>query len=389
MGAGLSGGGMKIAFLGTGFVADYYMATLANHSGLEFAGAFDRDAARLAQFCDFYHVRAYESLEALLGDPAIGIVVNLTTPENHFELSHRALKAGKHVYCEKPLAMRFEDARTLVDLADKLGLTLASAPANALCAAHGLVAKALAAGRIGTPRLIYAEMEDGAVFRDKWREWRSRSGAKWPGVHEFEVGCTLEHAGYALVWLVSLFGPVESLTAFSALTFPDKGAGTEKLALAPDFSVGCLQFKSGPVARLTCGLAAPKDRALTILGDAGSITVRDLWDERSVVHVEDLQEKRSLKARLVNRLESKLGKFVPWKPTPGRRLSYPSPAAKKLPGYPSQIDFCAGIAAQATAIVEDRKPQFSGAMALHITELVLALNNSRDLPQPYPLQSSF
>lgn len=380
---------MKIAFLGTGFVADYYMATLPNHPGLELAGAFDRDAARLAQFCKFYGVRAYETLENLLGDPDVGIVVNLTTPESHFALSQRALRAGKHVYCEKPLAMRFEDARTLVALADELGLTLASAPANALSSANRLVADALAAGRIGTPRLVYVEMEDGAVFRDKWREWRSRSGAKWPGVHEFEVGCTLEHAGYALSWLTSLFGPVESLTSFSAVTFPDKGPGTEGLVLAPDFSVGCLRFRSGLVARLTCGLAAPKDRSLSILGDSGSITIRDLWDERSVIHLEAAGDARRLKARLANRLEAKLGKFLPWKPTPGRRLRYPPSAAKTLPGYPSQIDFCAGIAAQAAAIAESRKPRFSGAMALHVTELVLALNNSGDLPQPYPLQSSF
>ena len=83
------------------------------------------------------------------------------------------------------------------------------------------------------------------MFRDKWAGWRSQSGARWPGLHEFEIGCTLEHAGYALSWLVSLFGAVESLTAFSALTFPDKGPGTEKIVMAPDFSVGCLQFRSG------------------------------------------------------------------------------------------------------------------------------------------------
>jgi predicted dehydrogenase len=380
---------MKIAFLGTGFVADYYMATLPNHRGLELAGVFDRDAARLAQFCDFYHVRAYESVEALLGDASVGVVANLTTPESHFELSQRALRAGKHVYCEKPLAMRFDEASALVELADTLGLTLATAPANALSAAHELVREALASGRIGAPRLIYAEMEDGAVFRDKWAEWRSRSGAKWPGAHEFEIGCTLEHAGYALSWLTSLFGPVESLTAFSALAFPDKGPGTETLALAPDFSVGCLRFKSGLVARLTCGLAAPKDRSLTILGDAGSITVRDLWDERSVVHLEAKGQGRALRTRLAGRIESKLGKFLAWKPTPGRRLSYPPASKKALPGFPSQIDFCAGIAAQAEAIVQNRKPQFSGALALHITELVLALNNAHDLPQPYRLRSTF
>lgn len=381
---------MRIAFLGTGFVADYYMTTLANHPDLELAGVYDRDAARLAQFRDFYHVRCYDSLEALLSDSSVGIVVNLTTPENHYDLSLRALKAGKHVYCEKPLAMRFEDALELVGVAEELDLTLATAPANALSSAHGLVAEALAQGRIGTPRLVYAEMEDGPVFRDKWANWRSRSGAKWPGAHEFEIGCTLEHAGYALSWLVSLFGGIESVAAFSAVTFPDKGPGTERLRMAPDFSVGCLRFRSGPLARLTCGLAAPKDRSLTILGDAGSITVRDLWDERSAVYMEAKGERRSLKTRLANRLESKFGRFIPWKPTPGRRLSYRAgPSKKMLPGFPSQIDFCAGIAAQAEAIATGKKPAFSGSVGLHITEVALALNNARDLPQPYKVRSDF
>ena len=99
-------------------------------------------------------------------------------------------------------------------------------------------------------------MEDGPVFRANWQDWRSYSGAPWPGVHEFEIGCTLEHAGYGLSWLVRLFGPVVHLAAFSALTFPDKGPGTDNLEQGPDFSVGCLTFESGVVARITCGLAA-------------------------------------------------------------------------------------------------------------------------------------
>ena len=181
----------------------------------------------------------------------------------------------------------------LIALADAKGLTLATAPANALSDAHDLVAAALRDGRIGTPRLVYAEMEDGPVFRDKWATWRSQSGARWPGLHEFEIGCTLEHAGYALSWLVSLFGAVESLTAFSAITFPDKGPGTEKITMAPDFSVGCLQFRSGVIGRLTSGLAAPKDRSLTIVGDKGSIVVADLWDNRSAVYLEELGKRES------------------------------------------------------------------------------------------------
>ncbi|KRE16861.1 oxidoreductase [Bosea sp. Root381] len=380
---------MKFAIVGTGFVADYYMTTLANHPGLSLAGAWDRDAERLAAFCGFHGVSAYPDLDALLADPEVGLVANLTTPESHYEITLRALAAGKHVYCEKPLAMSFEQAQEVTEAARRAGLTLAAAPANALSTANAQVAAVLKEGRIGTPRLVYAAMEDGPVFRDKWASWRSRSGARWPGLHEFEVGCTLEHAGYALSWLVSLFGPVERLTAFAAVTFPDKGPGTGHIAMAPDFSVGCLEFRSGVVARLTSGLAAPRDRSLAIFADGGSLTVRDLWDERSAIHIEETGAPRPLLSRLATRLEAKLGAALPWKPPPGRRLRYPDGARRALPAYPSQIDFARGIAAQAAAIAEGTDPVFAGNLALHITEIALALNNARALPQPFILRSSF
>jgi predicted dehydrogenase len=381
---------MNIAFVGTGFVADYYMKTLKNFPELRLCGVFDRSQARLSEFRAFHHVRAYDSAEAVMRDASVEIVVNLTTPESHFGISRMALEAGKHVYCEKPLAMDLADAAQLVALAEAKGLTLATAPANALSDAHDLVAAALAEGRIGTPRLVYAEMEDGPVFRDKWATWRSQSGAPWPGLHEFEIGCTLEHAGYALSWLVALFGVVETLTAFSATTFPDKGPGTEAITMAPDFSVGCLQFRSGIVARLTSGLAAPKNRSLTIIGDKGSIVVADLWDNRSAVYLEEVGRPRKLTSRLATHSEAWLKTFLPWKPGPGRRLAYPAgKQGSLLPAYPSQIDFCRGIAAQAEAISAGKTPFFSGNRALHITELALALNNAHGLPQPYVPQSSF
>jgi hypothetical protein len=160
--------------------------------------------------------------------------------------------------------------------------------------------------------------------------------------------------------------------------------------MAPDFSVGCIQFRSGVIARLTCGLAPPRDRSLTVLGDEGTITVGDLWDHRSPVYVETTREGRSLPTKLAERLEARLKRFLPWKPLPGRKLAY-GDAVKpaKLPSYPSQIDFAGGIAAQAAAI-EHGTPLFSsGKVALHITELALALNNAGSLPQPYRLQSTF
>ncbi len=379
---------VTIAIIGTGFVADYYITTLANHATLVLAGAWDHDAARLSQFCAFHQVRAYQNLDAILNDPRVEIVCNLTTPESHYDISKAILDAGKHVYSEKPLATDLSKAESLVALAVAKTLTIAAAPANGLSDANRVVADQLTNDAIGNPRLIYAEMEDGPVFREKWQTWKSRSGAVWPGLHELEIGCTLEHAGYALSWLVGLFGAVEEVTSFSALTFPDKGEGTQELHLGADFSVGCLRFKSGVVARLTSGLAAPRDRSLTILGDKGSITIRDLWDNQSVIHLEQTGAPRPFFQRLFRRIEAKMSKSLPFKLIPGRSLKYPA-TKSALPSYPSQIDFMAGVAAQAEMIRTGKSAKYSGKLALHITEIALALHAGQKLAQPYKVRNCF
>ncbi|MFT8778420.1 MAG: Gfo/Idh/MocA family oxidoreductase [Gluconacetobacter liquefaciens] len=363
----------NIAFVGTGYVADYYMTTLQNYPELRLKGVWDRDPKRLRQFCSFYTVTAYDGLDELLNDKTVDIVVNLTTPESHFTVNQAALNAGKHVYCEKPMALSVEEAETLAHLAEQKNLILCGAPANGLSDAFTLARSLMEKGEIGRPNLVYAEMDDGPVFRGNWQQWRSRSGAPWPGLHEFEVGCTLEHAGYALSWLYGLFGPIEHVAAYSALTFRDKGIGNHPLG--PDFSVGCLTFRSGVVARLTSGLAAPRDRSLTILGENGSLTVRDLWDNRSAIHL--LRNyRRGLLDILTDGLENKLGRKLPIRFYRGQTIRYPKgKPATQVPPYPSKIDFARGIQVQAEAIRSGQTPLFSGRVSLHLTEVILALSS--------------
>lgn len=111
-----------IAFVGTGFVADYYMTTLANHPQLRLAGVWDRDAERLDAFARYWKVSPYASLDAVLADPTVSIVVNLTTPESHYAVNRAALTVGKHVYCEKPLALNAADAAEMAAAAAKAGV---------------------------------------------------------------------------------------------------------------------------------------------------------------------------------------------------------------------------------------------------------------------------
>jgi predicted dehydrogenase len=367
---------MQIALIGTGFVADYYMETLQNHSQLTLLGAFDRNEERLHAFCTFHNVKDYPSLKALLEDPKVDLVLNLTNPESHFEISKAALEMGKHVYSEKPLAMAVPEAEALVSLARRKGLTLCAAPATLLGEAGMTAWRTLAAGAIGTPRLAYAEMEDGPVFRDGWENWKSRSGARWPGAHEFEIGCALEHAGYYLTWLCAFFGPARKVIPFAMRLFDEKGCDVPAVELASDYSIMTIIFESGTVARITCGLAAARDRSMQIIGDKGAITVDDGWNIASRVR---MARPRNTKRRPTVKLRRKLVEFLS-RLLPLRFLDAPplprSRTRLVLPSYPSRIDFMLGPATQATDIAAGKAPLLAGNFALHVTELALAMQNA-------------
>jgi len=380
---------MKIAIVGCGYVADYYMLTLRNHPTLQVAGVFDRKPDRLREFCAFHGVPAYATLDALLADGEVGMVLNLTNPASHYEVSLAALEAGRHVYSEKPLAMSIEDAEHLVEVARRRNLALAAAPCSILGESAQAAWTAILDGRLGRVRLAYAEMEDSMVFRESFREWNSPSGAPWPAADEFAVGCTLEHAGYYLTWLCAMFGPVQEITAFSARLFDDKGVEPAGDELAGDFSVSCLRFADGVVARLTCGLVAPKDRSLHIVGTEGTVTVSDGWDNRSGVWLRDREGyPQSRFVPKLGRLAARVERYLPGRHWLGERLPL-APDRPIVPSSSSRMDFARGPAATAEALHTNQPLPISADFSLHITELALVAQNAERFPSPYRPRSTF
>lgn len=355
---------MHLAIVGCGYVADYYVATLANHPSLELAGVYDRDAERARRFAARLGVRCYKSLGELLDDGRVGLVANLTNPASHFEVSRASLEAGKHVYSEKPLATSLADAARLVELAEARGLLLASAPCTVLGECAQTVWKALRERRIGTPRLVYAEMDDGPIPLEDHATWRSASGVPWPAQDEFEVGCTLEHSGYYLTWLTAFFGPATAVTASAHVLTPDKGVALD--VITPDFTVGVIEFASGVVARLTCGIFAAHDRRLRIFGDGGILSADDCWDFASPVRV-------SARTRLGLKAEKHPG-LARWVGLGPRRLPLVRRPRFRWAGRPAnRIDFSRGIAELAGAAAERRPSRMPARWSLHVNELALAL----------------
>jgi predicted dehydrogenase len=367
---------MRIAIVGCGFVADNYIAMIAQHPEITLVGVYDRDPERLAAFTRFHQLRPYEALASLLSDERVQMVVNLTNPSSHYEVTMAALTANRHVYSEKPLAMSMTEANKLNDLARKLDLGLAAAPCNHLSNAIQTLRQQLNSGRLGRVLLAHAEMDDGMIGKLNYSEWRSRSGAPWPARDEFEVGCTMEHAGYQITPLVALFGAVRRVTSFNACLFPDKGQDVGVRISSPDFSVGMLEFDGGVVARLSNSILAPANRSLRVIGLDGVATVTDVWEYHAPVRISPTGA--SFSPRFIRLLEKRLSRFVPGlligrsaKPVPGYKIN------KTAGGH--QMDFARGIA-QLAAQIEHGAPVLVGPdLALHVTEVTLALQ----VPQPH------
>jgi predicted dehydrogenase len=372
---------LKFAIVGCGYVSDLYMEALKSHPELTLAGVWDRDPQRLAAFTSFHGVKAYASYDALLADPAVQLVANLTNPREHFKVSQAALLANKHVYSEKPLATELADAQTLVDLAEARQLLITSAPCSVLSETAQTIWKLLREQAIGTPRLVYAELDDGNVAAMDYPTWISASGAPWPARDEFEVGCTLEHAGYHLTWLTAFFGPVHRMTTFSRVVQPDKGM--PGLNPAPDFAACCLEFANGVVARLTCSIYASHDHRLRFFGDDGTLGIDRVWDYGAPVHLTrrnrwtSRAEKYPLLARLVGQGPKRMP-LVRTPPVKGRGLS-----------GKNGMDFCRGIADMGQAIEQQRLPLLSARWALHVTEVVLAMQWPEVYGHTREIQSRF
>jgi predicted dehydrogenase len=387
-----------VVIVGCGNIAPFYCNPFPQHPVLRLKGVLDREVIRSAAFAAYYSVRQYQSLEEVLNDKTVELVINLTNPHSHFAVSKACLEAGKNVYSEKPLAMAFEEAQQLVALARQRGLYLASAPSRIFGETAQTMWKALRENAVGQIHAVYAEMDGGLISRAKYKSWVNELGMPWPYKDEFEVGCTIEHAGYPVSWLAAFFGAVDSVTAFAVCQIPDLKTEVPLGVLPPDLTIACLKFKSGVVARLTSSWLAPSDHSIRMFGDTGILSTPDVWMPKSPVCI-------------TRNKNIKIGPktiAVPWKTKypfatpPGapltiklRRTILRSPkeiaraARARFLHLRKRVDFCLGPAEVATALREQRPCKLSPEYCLHNTEVVLAIHNSQATGSHHKITTTF
>jgi predicted dehydrogenase len=214
------------------------------------------------------------SVEELLANPEIDIVLNLTIPQAHAEVALAALEAGKSAYNEKPLAIAREDGRRMLELAAAKGLRVGGAPDTFLGGGIQTCRKLIDDGWIGEPVAAAAFMT--CHGHESWHpdpEFYYKAG----GGPMFDMG------PYYLTALINLLGPVRRVTSSTRITFPERvitsqpKQGTVIQVDVPTHVAGVLDFASGAVGTIITSFdvwAAQLPR-IEIYGSEGSLSVPD------------------------------------------------------------------------------------------------------------------
>lgn len=207
----------RVGLIGCGNISDIYLSNGAVFRDIDFVACADLNPDAAKRQAERYRI-AQRSVDQLLASDDVDIVLNLTIPEAHAEVSQRAIAAGKHVYSEKPLATRLKDGEALMSAAKAKGLRVGCAPDTVLGAAVQEARQMIDAGAIGKPLLGVA-----SILSHGMEAWHPNPGFFFrPG-----GGPVFDMGPYYLSSLVQLLGPVSSLVATGQIGFAERTITTE------------------------------------------------------------------------------------------------------------------------------------------------------------------
>ena len=336
---------LGIGVIGCGNISAAYMRLAPMFAGIEMRACADMNMDAAQARAEEFGLRA-ETVDGLLASDDIGIVVNLTVPNAHHEVSTRILEAGKHAYSEKPFVLTVEEGQSLKALADAKGLRVGSAPDTFMGGAHQLARSLIDAGAVG-------KVTSGTCFV------QSPGMEMWHPNPDFFFkpggGPILDLGPYYVSNLVQLLGPVRRVVAMSSKgsderTITSEPRNGEKIAVETPTTIhAVLQFKSG--AQVT--YCASWD-----VWQHGHANM-ELYGETGTLHVPDPnffggEVRRTDKETFVN--------------VPG--WEHPLSVANDGPNANYRA---AGLADMARAILEDRPHRCSLEFSLHVVDVMTAI----------------
>jgi len=265
---------LNVGIIGCGNISGIYFKTCQKLDTTKITACADLLIERAQAKAKEFDIPKACSVDEILKDPAIDIILNLTIPKAHAEVAQAALKAGKHVYGEKPLATNRADGLKILEAAKRKKLRVGSAPDTFLGAGIQTCRKLIEDGWIGEPIAATAFMT--CHGHEGWHpdpEFYYKVGG----------GPMLDMGPYYLTALVNLMGPVKRVSGATRVTFPNRlitsqpKYGTVIKVDTPTHIAGTFEFANGAIGTIITSFdvwAASLPR-IEIYGTAGTLSVPD------------------------------------------------------------------------------------------------------------------
>ena len=265
---------VRFGVIGCGAISGAYFDATKIFPSLSIAACADLDLDRAKAAAEKNGCRAL-TVDQLLQDPEVEIVINLTIPKAHFPVTKAALDAGKHVHLEKPLAVTYEEGAELVRIAEEKGLRLGCAPDTFLGGGHQTCRKLIDDGAIG--EIVAAQATMLCRGHETWHpspEFYYKPGG----------GPMLDMGPYYLTALVNMLGPMKRLTGCVRTTFPKRTITSQALngtvidVEVPTHYAGVIEFESGAIGQIVQSFdvyGVPPFSPIVIFGTEGTLAVPD------------------------------------------------------------------------------------------------------------------
>ncbi len=265
---------LGVGIMGCGNISTTYFKLSPLFRGLKVLACADINEQAAEMRAEEYGVKA-QSIEQLLANDELDVIVNLTIPAAHFAVSKAILEAGKHVYSEKPLVITLEEGKALQALAKEKGLSVGCAPDTFLGGAHQLARKYIDEGGVG--RITSGTCH---VMSPGMEMWHPN-----PGFFFLEGGGPILDLGpYYIANLINLIGPVKRVGALTSMASPTRDVTSEGPFKGQSIPVetptnihALLEFVSGATITLSASwdVWSHRHANMELYGTEGSIFVPD------------------------------------------------------------------------------------------------------------------
>ncbi len=350
-----------VGVIGCGTYCGAYLKNFGTKfTNLKPVACSDLNAAAAEKAAADWNIPKVCTSDELFADPDVDIVLILTTPASHYSLTMAALKAGKHVYCEKPLCTSVEQANEIVSFAAEKGLFVGSAPDTFLTPEFQTVRKLIDDGRIG--RVTGVTVNFVGPGADLWHPNASF-------LYKKGGGPVLDMAPYYLTTLVSLLGPIQSIFCYANRGFDTRMIrGQEVDVEILTNYCGVLQFADGAVGNINLSFDEWKSRqpAFEIYGTEGVIIAPDPNTMNGPILLLEAKDFTDLVESKTEMLEKIGAIYGPESLGLFREIDTLAPRFGNDRGQ--------GISDMADAIIEGRKPRVSAELCRHITEAINAFD---------------